>query len=104
MRGPWPRPQGGTSLQSCRIDWHWYRSTEKMACSWCGKTPVTMQRLTDNSYYCGVGCFVAAWRGHAAQHRTGLTLKGPRAEDVANEWANAEAEGESKTTEQKWDQ
>ena len=37
-----------------------------------------------------------------AQHRTGLTLKGPRAEDVANEWANAEVEGESKTTEQKW--
>ena len=72
-----------------------------MACSWCGKTPVTMQRLTDSSYYCGIGCFVSAWRGHAAQHRTGLTQRGPRSDDV-NEWANPEAEGEGKTTEQKW--
>ena len=71
-----------------------------MACSWCGKTPVAMQRLTDHSYYCGVGCFVAAWRGHAAQHRTGITLKGPRADDT-NEWATADAEGEAKS-EQKW--
>jgi CCR4-NOT transcription complex subunit 6 len=72
-----------------------------MACSWCGKTPVTMQRLTDSSYYCGIGCFVSAWRGHAAQHRTGLTQRWPRSDDV-NEWANPEAEGEGKTTEQKW--
>ena len=28
--------QGGASLQTCRVEWHWYRSTEKMACSWCG--------------------------------------------------------------------
>ena len=93
--------QGGASLQTSRLEYHWYRSTEKMACSWCGKTPVTMQRLTDSSYYCGIGCFVSAWRGHAAQHRTGLTQRGPRSDDV-NEWANPEAEGEGKTTEQKW--
>jgi len=33
---------GGASLQTSRLEYHWYRSTEKMACSWCGKTPVTM--------------------------------------------------------------
>ena len=95
--------QGGASLQTSRVEYHWYRSTEKMACSWCGKTPVTMQRLTDNSYYCSVPCFVAAWPGHAAQHRTGLTGKGPRdVEPGADAWAVDNDGGPSQTTEQKW--
>lgn len=91
---------GGANLQSARVEYHWYRSTEKMACSWCGKTPVTMQRLTDNSYYCSVGCFISAWPGHAAQHRTGLTARGPRNEDApADAWNIDETSGQ---TEQKW--
>jgi len=90
---------GGASLQTSRLEYHWYRSTEKMACSWCGKTPVTMQRLTDNSYYCSVNCFVSAWPGHAAQHRTGLTMRGPRTDD-ASEFGTADNDGEK--TEQKW--
>jgi CCR4-NOT transcription complex subunit 6 len=93
---------GGASIHNSRIDYHWYRSTEKMACSWCGKTPVTMQRLTDNSYYCSISCFVSAWPGHAAQHRTGLTSRGPRTDEAnaADEWArdNESSQG----TEQKW--
>jgi len=93
---------GGVSPQNSRLEFHWYRSTEKMACSWCGKTPVTMQRLTDNSYYCTAGCFVAAWRGHAAQHKTGLSTRGPRHDDAGNDWANPDNEGEGKSTEQKW--
>ena len=73
-----------------------------MACSWCGKTPVTMQRLTDSTYYCGVQCFVSAWPGHAAQHRTGLTNRGPNATGDVPEF-NADGEGgEGKSTEQKW--
>ena len=71
---------------NARLEFHWYRSTEKMACSWCGKTPVTMQRLTDSSYYCGVQCFVSAWPGHAAQHRTGLTNRGPNAAEAGRPW------------------
>jgi len=97
---------GGQSLQTARMEYHWYRSTEKMACSWCGKTPVTMQRLTDNSYYCSIGCFVSAWPGHAAQHRTGLTQRGPRHEDAANAdaWTSLDNDTtqSSTTTEQKW--
>jgi len=95
---------GGQSIQSVRLDYHWYRSTEKMACSWCGKTPVTMQRLTDNSYYCAAQCFIAAWPGHAAQHRTGITNRGPRAEEAtgaALDGFGVEGDG-SGTTEQKW--
>ena len=61
-----PHSQGGVPAANARLEFHWYRSTEKMACSWCGKTPVTMQRLTDSTYYCGVQCFVSAWPGHAA--------------------------------------
>lgn len=60
-----------------------------------------MQRLTDNSYYCSVGCFVSAWPGHAAQHRTGLTQRGPRSDDAANDWTNPDAD-DGKSTEQKW--
>ena len=73
----------GIAPQNAWLEFHWYRSTEKMACSWCGKTPVAMQRLTDNSYYCSVPCFVAAWPGHAAQHRTGLTQRGPRNDEAS---------------------
>lgn len=94
----------GVPAQNSWLEFHWYRSTEKMACSWCGKTPVAMQRLTDNSYYCSVPCFVAAWPGHAAQHRTGLTQRGPRADDAANAdavaWDNEQQQ--SASTEQKW--
>jgi len=72
-----------------------------MACSWCGKTPVTMQRLTDNSYYCTIGCFVAAWPGHTAQHRTGLTMRGPRNEEpTADAWTH-DTDGHH-TAEQRW--
>ena len=92
--------QGGDA----RVEFHWYASTEKQACSWCGKTPVTMQRLTDSSYYCSVGCFVSAWPGHAAQHRTGLTLRGPRNEDTsADAWSSLESDSTSlQSSEQKW--
>lgn len=96
-------PQGGQSLQSSRLEYHWYRSSEKMACSWCGKTPVTMQRLTDNSYYCTVQCFVAAWPGHAAQHRTGLNNRGARTEDAAAAALDGfGVDGDVVATEQKW--
>jgi len=90
-----------------RLDYHWYRSTDKMACSWCGKTPVVMQRLTDNSYYCSIACFTAAWPGHAAQHRTGLTSRAqlPRTNDGNTklndqDWASSLDVQEA--TEQKW--
>ena len=76
-----------------------------MACSWCGKTPVTMQRLTDNSYYCSVPCFVSAWPGHAAQHRTGLTNRGPRTDEINADGFGVDGgggDGSSGTTEQKW--
>ena len=89
---------GGTRAET--VEWRWYRSTERMACSWCGKTPVTMQRLTDNSYYCSVNCFCSAWRGHAAQHRTGLSTKVKGGDGEG--WNNPDAEGEGKSTEQKW--
>lgn len=94
----------GVPLHAARMEYHWFRSTEKMACSWCGKTPVTMQRLTDNSYYCSVGCFVAAWPGHTAQHRTGLTQKGPRQESAepTDGWSLEEGSALQPSTEQKW--
>jgi len=93
----------GVPTSSCRLEYHWYRSTEKMACSWCGKTPVTMQRLTDNAYYCSVNCFFAAWPGHAAQHRTGLTQRGPRADGAApiEDWNCIEGQP-NQQPEQKW--
>lgn len=91
--------QGGDA----RVEFHWYASTEKQACSWCGKTPVTMQRLTDSSYYCSVGCFVSAWPGHAAQHRTGLTQRGPRNEDApADAWSGLDNDSTPQSSEQKW--
>ena len=95
---------GGASVQNSRLEYHWYRSTEKMACSWCGKTPVTMQRLTDNSYYCTVSCFVAAWPGHAAQHRTGLTGRGPQlaSEPLDTGGFGIDDSAGGGTTEQKW--
>ena len=58
----------GISPSVARLEYHWYRSTDKMACSLCGKTPVIMQRLTDNSYYCSIGCFIAASPGPAPHH------------------------------------
>ena len=93
---------GGVPTSSVRLEYHWYRSTEKMACSWCGKTPVTIQRLTDGAYFATAACFIAAWPGHAAQHRTGITGKGPRAEGAAIEgWNVAEGQPEQQS-EQKW--
>jgi CCR4-NOT transcription complex subunit 6 len=96
----------GVSVATTRLDYQWYRSTDKMACSWCGKTPVVMQRLTDNSYYCCVNCFLAAWPGHAAQHSTKAAPKPPvgggaEAKGADNErWAGLEVQ--EQTTEQKW--
>ena len=93
----------GVSVATARLEWRWYRSTDKMACSWCGKTPVVMQRLTDNSYYCSVACFLAAWPGHAAQHSTKAA---PKASGAATEGKDAERwaglEVSEQTTEQKW--
>ena len=93
----------GVPQSTARLEYHWYRSTEKMACSWCGKTPVTMQRLTDNAYYCSVNCFFAAWPGHAAQHRTGLTQRGPRTDAAApiEGWNCLDNQAEQQS-EQKW--
>jgi|MDSY01.2.fsa_nt_gb CCR4-NOT transcription complex subunit 6 len=98
----------GVSVNTARLDYHWYRSTDKMACSWCGKTPVVMQRLTDNTYYCTIACFAAAWPGHAAQHRTGLTSRpqAPRSNDPnakgvdSQDWSSSFDVQEA--TEQKW--
>eukprot|EP00316_Scyphosphaera_apsteinii_P004727 CAMPEP_0119298266 /NCGR_PEP_ID=MMETSP1333-20130426/469_1 /TAXON_ID=418940 /ORGANISM="Scyphosphaera apsteinii, Strain RCC1455" /LENGTH=503 /DNA_ID=CAMNT_0007299329 /DNA_START=234 /DNA_END=1745 /DNA_ORIENTATION=+ len=89
-------------MSLARLEYHWYRSTDKMACSWCSKTPVIMQRLTDNSYYCSIVCFTAAWPGHAAQHRTGLTNRGgSRTESVkdAEGWVGLDVQ---EAAEQKW--
>ena len=59
----------GISPLSVRLEYKWYRCMDKMACSWCGKTPVVMQRLTDDTYFCSTQCFLNAWPGHQAQHR-----------------------------------
>lgn len=94
----------GMPSSSSRLEYHWYRSTEKMACSWCDKTPVTIQRLTDNAYYCSANCFFAAWPGHAAQHRTGLTNRGPPRGDGAapiEGWSLMEGQPDQQP-EQKW--
>ena len=68
----------GISPLSVRLEYKWYRCMDKMACSWCGKTPVVMQRLTDDTYFCSTQCFVNAWQGHAAQHRTRRVSLGRR--------------------------
>jgi len=91
--------QNGISPSVARLEYRWYRSTDKMACAYCGKTPVIMQRLTDNTYYASVECFKAAWHGHAAQPRSGLSSRGPRTEGGkdADNWGL-----EAPSTEQKW--
>jgi len=91
---------GGISPSVARLDYHWYRSTEKMACCVCGKTPVIMQRLTDKTYYASVECFKAAWHGHAAQHRTGLSNRGPQ--PAGKDGDNWGLEAPSDANEQKW--
>ena len=91
----------GVPAHTCRLEYKWYRSITKMACSWCGKTPVIMQRLTDDSYFCSVACFTNAWQGHPNQHRTGLTSSGVRTETAkqAEGWVGRDF---TETTEQKW--
>jgi hypothetical protein len=91
----------GMSVHGCRLEYKWYRSITKMACSWCGKTPVIMQRLTDDAYFCSVPCFTNAWPGHPAQHRTGLTSSGVRGETAkqADAWLGRDV---YEATEQKW--
>jgi len=89
----------GVSVHSCRMEFKWYRSITKMACAWCGKTPVIMQRLTDDSYYCSVHCFTNAWPGHPAQRRTGLANAGAKSGKQADAWVGRDV---FETTEQKW--
>jgi hypothetical protein len=91
----------GVPVHSTRLEYRWYRSITKMACSWCGKTPVIMQRLTDDAYFCSVPCFTHAWAGHTAQHRTGLTTAGARSDTAkqAEGWIGRDVQ---ETTEQKW--
>ncbi len=36
----------GVSPLSVRLEYKWYRCMDKMACSWCGKTPVVTHALT----------------------------------------------------------
>eukprot|EP00965_Chrysotila_dentata_P099610 3293049-Pleurochrysis_carterae.AAC.2 len=91
----------GISANMARLEYRWYRSTDKMACSWCCKTPVVMQRLTDNTYYCSITCFSVAWPGHPAQHRTGLTNRGPRTDNGKDMKGLLGLEA-PETTEQKW--
>ena len=74
----------GASPTFANLDFRWYRCLDKMACTWCGKTPVVLQRLTDGAYFCSTGCFAAAWPGHPAQHSTGLAQRGPRHEGAEN--------------------
>jgi len=93
----------GVSVSTARLEYQWYRSTDKMACSWCGKTPVVMQRLTDNSYYCTVTCFLAAWPGHAAQHSSAKAAPKSGAADSMKDsegWAGLDVQEQS--AEQKW--
>ena len=37
----------GRARSFANLDFRWYRCLDKMACTWCGKTPVVLQRLTD---------------------------------------------------------
>ena len=90
----------GASPTFANLDFRWYRCLDKMACTWCGKTPVVLQRLTDGAYFCSTGCFAAAWPGHPAQHSTGLAQRGPRHEGAEN-WSSSHGPQEH-TTEQKW--
>ena len=69
----------GINPNVARLEYKWYRSTDKMACSLCGKTPVVMQRLTDKSYYCSVQCFTAAKSPTAPLLRAGYGPDGPSA-------------------------
>ena len=71
---------------------------DKMACSWCGKTPVVLQRLTDQTYFCSSQCFVNAWPGHSAQHRTGLT----GSKGTGDKYVPGQSNGPEASTEQKW--
>jgi len=89
----------GVSVNSVRLEYKWYRCMDKMACSWCGKTPVVLQRLTDNTYFCSSQCFLNAWPGHSAQHRTGLTNnKG----HTGDKYEAGKSNGPEASTEQKW--
>ena len=90
----------GASPTYSNLDFRWYRCLDKMACTWCGKTPVVLQRLTDGAYFCSMGCFAAAWPGHPAQHSVGLAQRGPRHEGQEN-WSSSHGPQEH-TSEQKW--
>lgn len=89
----------GISPLSVRLEYKWYRCMDKMACSWCGKTPVVMQRLTDDTYFCSTQCFVNAWPGHSAQHRTGLTQSKGTGDKFSGPGTS---NGPEASTEQKW--
>jgi len=88
----------GISPMTVRLEYKWYRCMDKMACSWCGKTPVVLQRLTDQTYFCSSQCFVNAWPGHSAQHRTGLT----GSKGTGDKYVPGQSNGPEASTEQKW--
>ena len=89
----------GISPLSVRLEYKWYRCMDKMACSWCGKTPVVMQRLTDDTYFCSTQCFLNAWPGHQAQHRIGLTVSKGTGDKFHGP---GQSNGPEASTEQKW--
>jgi len=88
----------GISPMTVRLEYKWYRCMDKMACSWCGKTPVVLQRLTDQTYFCSSQCFINAWPGHKAQHRTGLT----GSKGTGDKYVPGVSNGPEASTEQKW--
>jgi len=60
---------------------------------------VVMQRLTDDTYFCSTQCFVNAWPGHSAQHRTGLTQSKGTGDKFSGPGTS---NGPEASTEQKW--